>query len=156
MATADLTGFVLELACWGAPAGRGLTLLDPPPAAALEVAQQVLAELGAVGPDGTVTPRGRALAAAGTHPRLARALLDGAPLVGGRRAAEVVAVLSDGDLGRSGDDLTQVLRALREPRRPGCHRTLERRGAPARAFPAACGTASRRRRRRHHRTVAAR
>ncbi len=73
----------------------------------------MLAELGAVGPDGAVTPRGRALAAAGTHPRLARALLDGAPLVGGRRAAEVVAVLSDGDLGRSGDDLTQVLRALR-------------------------------------------
>ena len=113
VATADLTGFALELACWGAPGGRGLTLLDPPPAAALDVAQQVLAELGAVGPDGAVTPRGRALAAAATHPRLARALLDGAPLVGGRRAAEVVAVLSDGDLGRSGDDLAHVLRALR-------------------------------------------
>src|SRR4051812_37622229 len=113
VATADLTGFVLELACWGSPAGRGLTLLDPPPAAALDVAQQVLLELGAVRPDGTVTPRGRALAAAGTHPRLARALLDGAPMVGARRAAEIVAVLSDGDLGRSGDDLAQVLRALR-------------------------------------------
>jgi ATP-dependent helicase HrpB len=113
VATADLTGFVLELACWGTPGGRGLTLLDPPPAASLEVAQQVLAELGAVRPDGTVTPRGRALAAAGTHPRLARALLDGAPVVGARRAAEIVAVLSDGDLGRAGDDLAQVLRALR-------------------------------------------
>ena len=113
IATADLTGFVLELACWGSPAGRGLTLLDPPPTAALQVAEQVLAELGAVRPDGSVTPRGRALAAAGTHPRLARALLDGASLVGARRAAEVVAVLSDGDLGRSGDDLTQVLRALK-------------------------------------------
>ncbi len=113
VATADLTAFVLELACWGAPAGRGLTLLDAPPAAALDVAHQVLSGLGAVGPDGRVTPRGRALAAAGTHPRLARALLDGAPLVGGRHAAEVVAVLSDADLGRVGDDLGAVLRALR-------------------------------------------
>ena len=44
--------------------------------------------------EGRATARGRALTAVGVHPRLARALLDGAPLVGRRRAAEVVALLS--------------------------------------------------------------
>jgi ATP-dependent helicase HrpB len=116
VATADLTAFVLELACWGAPGGRGLALLDPLPAGALEVAGQVLRGLDAVDSHGAVTPRGRALTAVGTHPRLARALLDGAPLVGTRRAAEVVAVLSDDSLASPGDDLAAVLRGLREGR----------------------------------------
>jgi ATP-dependent helicase HrpB len=116
VATADLTGFVLELACWGAPGGRGLALLDPLPAGAVEVAGQVLRGLDAVDSRGAVTARGRALTAVGTHPRLARALLDGAPLVGSRTAAEVVAVLSDETLAGPGDDLAAVLRALREGR----------------------------------------
>jgi ATP-dependent helicase HrpB len=116
VATADLTGFVLELACWGAPGGRGLALLDPLPAGAVEVAGQVLRGLDAVDSHGVVTGRGRALTAVGTHPRLARALLDGAPLVGTRQAAEVVAVLSDETLAGPGDDLAAVLRALRQGR----------------------------------------
>ena len=41
------------------------------------------------------------MAAVGAHPRLARALLDGAPLVGTAAAAEVVAVLSDDGLARA-------------------------------------------------------
>ena len=95
VAIADLTAFALELACWGAPGGAGprrcSTRLPP---AALLVAGQTLRTLGAVDDDGRVTARGRALTAVGVHPRLARALLDGAPLVGRRRAAEVVALLS--------------------------------------------------------------
>ncbi|GHE12779.1 ATP-dependent helicase HrpB [Klenkia taihuensis] len=109
MATADLTPVALELAVWGAPGGAGLALLDPPPAAALEVAGQVLRELGAVDEDGRVTDRGRRLAGVGAHPRLARALLDGAPLVGSRRAAEVVALLS-ADAAPRTDDLAAALR----------------------------------------------
>src|SRR3954469_452801 len=104
MATADLTGVALELACWGAPGGAGLALLDPPPPAALAVAEGTLRALGAVDDAGRATARGRALAAAGVHPRPARALLDGAPAVGRRRAAEVVALLS-GDVPLRGDDL---------------------------------------------------
>ena len=65
VATADLTGFVLELALLGLTrTAAGLTLLDPPPTAALEVAEQVLAELGAVRPDGERHRR-----AAGRSPR---------------------------------------------------------------------------------------
>ena len=120
VATADLTGFALELACWGAPLGRGLALLDPLPAAAAQVATGVLRDLDAVDGTGAVTTRGRALTAVGAHPRLARALLDSAPLVGSRRAAEVVAVLSDDGLAGGGDDdLAAVLRGLRSGRDRG-------------------------------------
>lgn len=110
--TADLTAFALELACWGSPSGSDLALLDPPPAAALESAVQTLRDLGAVAADGTVTERGRAVAAVPADPRLARALLDGAPAVGARRAAEVVAMLSD-DLRAPGGDLVAALREVR-------------------------------------------
>ncbi len=124
--TADLTAFALRLACWGAPRGRGLALVDAPPVAALDVAEATLHGLGALDGDGRATPRGRALARVGAHPRLARALLDGAPLVGARRAAEVVALLSDdagtGPGGAGGDDLVARWRALRTGRDPGSQR----------------------------------
>ncbi|WFE39553.1 ATP-dependent helicase HrpB [Micromonospora sp. WMMD998] len=111
--TADLTGFALELAAWGAPDGTGLALPDPPPPAALTVARETLATLGAVDADGRITTRGRAIASVGAHPRLARALLDGAPRVGADRAAEVVAVLAEETLGGAGDDLPARWRRLR-------------------------------------------
>ncbi|WP_197725550.1 ATP-dependent helicase HrpB [Actinoplanes sp. OR16] len=111
IAAADLTDFALELALWGHPDGTGLALPDQPPAGALKAARTTLHDLGAVGDDGLVTPRGRALADAGLHPRLARALLDGADLVGAQRAAEIVAVL-DGDLS-GGDDVITLWRRAR-------------------------------------------
>ncbi|GIG92831.1 ATP-dependent helicase HrpB [Plantactinospora endophytica] len=110
IAVADLTAFALHLACWGRPDGTGLALPDPPPAAAMQVARSTLDALGAIGPDGQVTGRGRAMAAVGAHPRLARALLDGAGTVGPARAAEVVAVLAES---ASGDDLVATWRRLR-------------------------------------------
>ncbi|MEU9829113.1 ATP-dependent helicase HrpB [Micromonospora chersina] len=119
IATADLTGFALELAAWGTPDGAGLALPDPPPPAALAVARDTLTTLGAVDADGRITARGRAIAAAGAHPRLARALLDGAERVGGDRAAEVVALLAEETLGGAGDDLTALWRRLRTGVDPG-------------------------------------
>lgn len=111
IAAADLTGFALDLALWGHPDGTGLSLPDPPPAGALQAATGTLRALGAVGVDGRVTARGRALAGAGTHPRLARALLDGAEAVGGRRAAEIVALLDERP--GAGDDLVAAWRRAR-------------------------------------------
>lgn len=110
--TADLTAFALELACWGSPDGLGLALLDRPPAAAMAVADATLVALGAVDAHGRPTERGRAVAAVPADPRLARGLLDGASLVGSRRAAEVVALLSE-DVRAPGGDLVAALRALR-------------------------------------------
>src|SRR5205085_12459738 len=128
IAAADLTGLALELACWGAPDGAGLALPDAPPAAAFTVAREALHQLGATDDDGRVTPRGRSLTAVGAHPRLARALLDGAPLVGSRRAAEVVAVLAETEGPGAGDDLARVWRTTDRWRAEAgrLHRMLER------------------------------
>lgn len=119
IATADLTGFALELAAWGSPDGAGLALPDPPPAAALTVAREILAGLGAVDADGRITARGRAIAAAGAHPRLGRALLDGALRVGADRAAELVALLAEEGLTGREDDLVAGWRRLRAGADPG-------------------------------------
>ncbi|QKW37263.1 ATP-dependent helicase HrpB [Actinomadura sp. NAK00032] len=114
---ADLTGFALQAACWGDPGAAGLALPDPPPPAAMDAARAALRALGAVA-GGTVTDRGRRLARIGLHPRLARALVDGAATVGDRAAAEVVALLSEPPPRAAGDDLTAAWRALRRRDRP--------------------------------------
>uniref|UniRef100_UPI0031D10BE0 ATP-dependent helicase HrpB n=1 Tax=Saccharothrix mutabilis TaxID=33921 RepID=UPI0031D10BE0 len=95
--TADLTRLALELACWGVPSGEGLAWWDAPPPGALDAGRAVLRALGALEPPPAdrITERGRRMADLGLHPRLTRALLDGAALVGARTAAEVVAVLDD-------------------------------------------------------------
>ena len=113
IAIADLTGFALALAQWGDPDGTDLALLDPPPIAAMTVARQTLQALDAVDETGRVTDRGRRLATAGVHPRLARALLDGGGLVGVRRTAELVAILGDDSLSGGTDDLALAWRRLR-------------------------------------------
>lgn len=113
IAIADLAGFALDLAAWGAPAGDGLTLLEAPPEVAMTAATELLHRLDALDGEGRITERGRRMAAIGAHPRLARALLDGTPRVGADRAREIVAMLSD-DSGRDfGDDLPARWRALR-------------------------------------------
>ncbi|MEV4739195.1 ATP-dependent helicase HrpB [Streptomyces sp. NPDC049555] len=110
---ADLTAFALQTACWGDPDASGLALLDPPPAGALAAARAVLQATGAVDEAGRPTERGRRMARLGVHPRLARALLDGAREVGARRAAEVVALLSEEPPRAYGDDLAAAWRAAR-------------------------------------------
>uniref|UniRef100_UPI00244C3074 ATP-dependent helicase C-terminal domain-containing protein n=1 Tax=Streptomyces albovinaceus TaxID=66867 RepID=UPI00244C3074 len=62
---------------------------------------------------GRVTERGVRMSRLGLHPRLARALLDGAAEVGARRAAEVVALLSEEPPREYGDDLAAALRTAR-------------------------------------------
>ncbi|MBP2402285.1 ATP-dependent helicase HrpB [Streptomyces syringium] len=110
---ADLTAFALQVACWGDPDASGLALLDPPPSGAMAAARDVLVATGAVSADGRPTPRGRRMARVGLHPRLARALLDGAREVGARRAAEVVALLSEEPPREYGDDLAAAWRSAR-------------------------------------------
>jgi ATP-dependent helicase HrpB len=110
--TADLTRLALDLAVWGTPDGHGLRWWDAPPEGPLRAGQRVLHALGAVD-DGTVTERGRRMAALGLHPRLARALLDGAAEVGARVAAEVVALLDDDALAGHEIDATAAVTRLR-------------------------------------------
>ncbi|WP_431044982.1 ATP-dependent helicase HrpB [Streptomyces sp. P1-3] len=113
IAVADLTAFALQAACWGDPEASGLALLDPPPGGAMAAAREVLTATGAVDADGRATERGARMARMGLHPRLARALLDGAREIGTRRAAEVVALLSEEPPREYGDDLAAAWRAAR-------------------------------------------
>lgn len=110
---ADLAAFALQAACWGDPGASSLALLDPPPAGAMGAAREVLGAIGAVDEAGRVTKRGVRMSRLGLHPRLARALLDGAREAGARRAAEVVALLSEEPPREYGDDLAAALRAAR-------------------------------------------
>ncbi|WDG31972.1 ATP-dependent helicase HrpB [Streptomyces sp. CA-278952] len=110
---ADLAAFALQAACWGDPDASSLALLDPPPAGAMGAAREVLEAIGAVDGEGRVTERGTRMSRLGLHPRLARALLDGAREAGARRAAEVVALLSEEPPREYGDDLAAALRTAR-------------------------------------------
>ncbi|WP_228927004.1 ATP-dependent helicase HrpB [Streptomyces sp. DH7] len=110
---ADLAAFALQAACWGDPDASSLALLDPPPAGAMGAAREVLEAIGAVDGGGRVTERGVRMSRLGLHPRLARALLDGAREIGARRAAEVVALLSEEPPREYGDDLAAALRTAR-------------------------------------------
>ncbi|XMN09722.1 ATP-dependent helicase HrpB [Streptomyces griseobrunneus] len=110
---ADLAAFALQAACWGDPGASSLALLDPPPAGAMSAAREVLEAIGAVDAEGRVTTRGVRMSRLGLHPRLARALLDGAKEAGARRAAEVVALLSEEPPREYGDDLAAALRTAR-------------------------------------------
>ncbi|MFB7235561.1 ATP-dependent RNA helicase [Streptomyces sp. NPDC056269] len=110
---ADLADFALRAACWGDPTAEGLALLDAPPAGAMTAARSVLGSIGAVDEAGRATDRGVRMSRLGLHPRLGRALLDGAPEVGVRRAAEVVALLSEEPPRDYGDDLAAAWRAAR-------------------------------------------
>ncbi|MFF7439634.1 ATP-dependent helicase HrpB [Streptomyces sp. NPDC008122] len=110
---ADLADFALRAACWGDPTAEGLALLDPPPTGAMAAARAVLGSIGAVDGDGRATERGVRMSRLGLHPRLGRALLDGAPEVGVRRAAEVVALLSEEPPRDYGDDLAAAWRTAR-------------------------------------------
>ncbi|WP_136043043.1 ATP-dependent helicase HrpB [Microbacterium sp. A20] len=121
IAVIDLADAALLLACWGAPSGTGLRMIDPLPAENLADAISVLRGLGAIDEDGRATAEGRVLARIPTDPRLARALRDGSPVVGSRLAAEVVALLG-GDVRIADADVAQALIALRGGRTPEARR----------------------------------
>ena len=89
----DLTQTYLQLADWGQTDLEVLALPTPPPPAAWQQAEKDLQALGALDADCRITAFGRQLVQIPAHPRLARALILGARLVGERRAAQVVAAL---------------------------------------------------------------
>ena len=122
--TAELTRLALELACWGTPDGSDLAWWDAPPPGALAAGQQVLTALGALDANG-VTERGRRIAELGLHPRLGRALLDGAQALGARPAAEVVALLDD-DSQAISTDVETAVRRLRQDRPRAWQREVDR------------------------------
>lgn len=109
---ADLTGFALELALWGAKPDE-LKLLTPPNHGSLKEATNLLLMLGALDRDGRITEHGKHLASIPLHPRLAHMLA-----VAGKQAAPLAALLADRDpLSRNASvDVTLRLEALENTR----------------------------------------
>jgi ATP-dependent helicase HrpB len=98
---ADLAPLALELACWGAADAASLSWLDPPPAAPLAQARDLLRQLDAIDAAARITSHGRALAKVGAHPRLAHMLVKARDLGSPRLASDLAAILSERDILRT-------------------------------------------------------
>jgi ATP-dependent helicase HrpB len=115
---ADLSGFALDLARWGARDPKGLAFLDPPPPTAFAEARGLLHRLQALDGEGTLTPHGQALAALPLAPRLAHMVIRGAASGAGRRAARIAALIGERGLGGNDADLRQRLEQMERERSP--------------------------------------
>lgn len=102
---ADLSSLLLQLAAWGTRDPAALRWLDQPPAPAVQAAQSLLRDLGAVDPDGAITDQGRRMATLPLPPRLARMAIMAAQAGAAMLGAEVATVLVERNLGGTGTDL---------------------------------------------------
>lgn len=112
----DPLPLALQLAAWGDPMGDDLDWLDPPPAAPLLEARDLLLQLGAIDAKGTLLPHGQHLAQLGLHPRLAHMLVKGHAMQNLDLACELAALLSERDplkRDEAGSDLMPRLDWLR-------------------------------------------
>jgi ATP-dependent helicase HrpB len=98
---ADLAPLALELSCWGAVDASGLSWLDPPPAAPLAQARDLLRQLDAIDSNGHVSAHGRTLARLGAHPRLGHMLVKAREHGAARLACDLAAILSERDILRT-------------------------------------------------------
>jgi ATP-dependent helicase HrpB len=94
IARADFAPTLLQLVDAEIP-WQDLTWLDEPPPEKVKQAQELLRQLGALSPEGKITPVGKQMASIPLHPRLARFLV--AAAAGGvtREAADLAARLSE-------------------------------------------------------------
>jgi len=115
---ADLTGFALDLARWGARSTGSLALLDQPPAGAFAEARKVLARLGALDEAGALTAHGRRMTRIPLPPRLAHMVAVASDAGDAALGARIAAVLSEPGLGGNDVDLRDRLRGLDRDRSP--------------------------------------
>ncbi|MFP5354734.1 MAG: ATP-dependent helicase HrpB [Gemmatimonadota bacterium] len=101
IADADLAPLALELAAAGVHEVETLDWLDPPPAAALRRARELLAWLGALDATGRVTPHGARMAQLAAHPRVAHMLLRAREEGGALLACDLAALVGERDVLRS-------------------------------------------------------
>lgn len=122
---ADLTGFALDLARWGARSTEALALLDQPPAGAFAEARKVLARLGALDEAGGLTAHGRRMTRIPLPPRLAHMAAVASDAGDAALGARIAAVLSEPGLGGNDVDLRERLRGLARDRSPRARDALK-------------------------------
>ena len=133
---ADLTGFALDLARWGARSTAALALLDQPPAGAFAEARTVLVRLGALDVEGGLTAHGRRLTTLPLSPRLAHLVAVSADAGDALAGARIAAVLSEPGLGGNDVDLRDRLKGFdrdRSPRADDARKLADRWARTARA-----------------------
>jgi ATP-dependent helicase HrpB len=106
---ADLSGFALDLADWGATSPEGLAFLDAPPATAWREARALLAGLEALDGEGRLTAHGRLLANLPLPPRLAHMVARGAERGEALTAARIAVLLGERGLGGNSADIEDRL-----------------------------------------------
>ena len=94
----DLSEALLALRAAGVRSPNDLAWLTPPPAAGLASAEELLRTLGAVAPDGSLTPTGRRLVELPLHPRLGRIVVEGERRGVAEEAALVAALVGERDI----------------------------------------------------------
>ena len=114
--SADLSGFVLDLAAWGVSDPAKLAFLDPPPAPAMSEARALLGAIGALEADGRISEAGKAIARLPLPPRLARMVIAAARRGYGEVASRVAILLTERGLGGDGVDLAQRLARFAQDR----------------------------------------
>jgi ATP-dependent helicase HrpB len=100
IARQDLSETVLGLRAAGVRDPAAFPFFEAPPARALAAADELLARLGAVAPDGGLTKLGRRLLAFPVHPRLGRLLAEGEARGVAQDAAVFAALLGERDIRR--------------------------------------------------------
>jgi ATP-dependent helicase HrpB len=98
VARTDLAEAVLTLHGAGVRSPAAFDWFEPPPAAALGAAEELLRRLDAVGPDGALTAIGRRMLAFPTHPRLARMVVEGERRGVAGEAALLAALVGERDI----------------------------------------------------------
>lgn len=109
MLTSDLAPLTLSLAQWGAGDPATMAWLDPPPAPALQAARRQLETLGALDPEGRITPFGREVASLPIEPAQAVMVLRASEMGAGETAAGLALLLQERGLGGRSEDLAQRL-----------------------------------------------
>jgi ATP-dependent helicase HrpB len=135
---ADLSGLLLDCAAFGVADPATLSFLDPTPAPALAEARALLADLGAMGPDGRLTPDGEAMRRLALPVRFAHMVARAASRGNERTAAELAVLMTERGLGGTSADLEARLTRFRSERGP---RADAARGLAGRLAATAAATA---------------